>query len=150
MQNKSHHGFGCCYPFASDYHSYSLEIPCLIWWQRSSLHKIWDNNNKRLLHNLNETYVYNFQNFFFKKLRAQIILHLKNEVLPLSKLSLFNSNEDQQKNSSSFVNTSWYPVKWGHYFYNAWNIPLRLMFNYWSLLPCSNFVIISLTDSFWR
>ena len=33
MQNKSHHGFGCCYPFVSDYHSYSCEIPYLIWWQ---------------------------------------------------------------------------------------------------------------------
>lgn len=65
---------------------------------------------------------------------AQIILHLKNEVLPLSKLSLFNSNKDQHKNSSSFVNTSWYPVKSGHCFYNAWNIPLWFMFNYCSLL----------------
>lgn len=80
---------------------------------------------------------------------AQIILHLKNEVLPLSKVSLFNSNEDQQKNSSSFVNTSWCPVKSGHYFYNARNIPLWSMFNYWSLLPCNNFMIITLIKSFW-
>ncbi|XP_029790894.1 vesicle-associated membrane protein 4 isoform X1 [Suricata suricatta] len=29
--DKSHHGFGRCYPFASDYHSYSREIPYLIW-----------------------------------------------------------------------------------------------------------------------
>ncbi|XP_017201177.1 vesicle-associated membrane protein 4 isoform X3 [Oryctolagus cuniculus] len=28
--DKSHHGFGCCYPFGSDYHSYSCEIPFLI------------------------------------------------------------------------------------------------------------------------
>uniref|UniRef100_A0ABI7WB11 V-SNARE coiled-coil homology domain-containing protein n=1 Tax=Felis catus TaxID=9685 RepID=A0ABI7WB11_FELCA len=31
FEYKSHHGFGCCYPFASDYHSYSHEIPYLIW-----------------------------------------------------------------------------------------------------------------------
>lgn len=50
---------------------------------------------------------------------AQRVLHLKNEVVPPSKLWLFNSNEDQQKSPSSFVNASWYPVKSGHYFYNA-------------------------------
>lgn len=65
MQNKSHHGFCCCRPFASDYHSHSCEIPYLI--DAGDLHlTVWD-NSERLLHNLNETYVYNSQDFFKKE-----------------------------------------------------------------------------------
>lgn len=39
---------------------------------------------------------------------AQIILHVKKWSLPPSKLWLLHSSEDQQKNSSSFANMSWY------------------------------------------
>lgn len=64
--------------------TYSCEIPHLIWWARSSLNKIWDNNNnKRLLHNLNETHVYNFQNFFPKKLTGKYHFKLEHWECPL-------------------------------------------------------------------
>lgn len=49
----------------------------------------------------------------------------KNEVLPPSKLSLFNNSEDQQKNPSSFANVSWCPVKSGHHCC-AWRVPCGL------------------------
>jgi hypothetical protein len=52
----------------------------------------------------------------------------KNEVLPPSKLSLFNNSEDQQKNSSSFANVSWCPVKSGHHC-RAWCVPLWFFCN---------------------
>lgn len=60
----------------------------------------------------------------------------KNEVLPPSKLSLFNNSEDQQKNSSSFANVSWCPVKSGHLFH-AWSVPLWFVRSR-SLFPCSS------------
>lgn len=58
----------------------------------------------------------------------------KNEVLPPSKLSLFNNSEDQQKNPSSFANVSWYPVKSGHHC-RAWR---ALWFVCNSLFPCNS------------
>ena len=52
---------------------------------RSSLNKIWD-NNKRLLHNLNETHVYNFHSFFFKKLRGKYHFKLEHWECPIISL----------------------------------------------------------------
>lgn len=50
---------------------------------RSSLNKIWDNNNKRLLHNLNETHVYNIHSFFFKKLWGKYHFKLEHWECPI-------------------------------------------------------------------
>lgn len=80
----------------------------------------------------------------------------KNEVLPPSKLSLLNTCEDQQKNSSSFANVSWCPVKSGHNFH-AWSVPLWFVYNRslflatvcdeWALPPDQNSVMPVVFDS---
>lgn len=80
----------------------------------------------------------------------------KNEVLPPSKLSLLNTCEDQQKNSSSFANVSWCPVKSGHDFH-AWSVSLWCVCNWslfltavcdeWALPPDQNSVMPVIFDS---
>lgn len=80
----------------------------------------------------------------------------KNEVLPPSKLSLLNTCEDQQKNSSSFANVSWCPVKSGHDFH-AWSVPLWFVCNRslflaavcdeWALPPDQNSLVPVVFDS---
>lgn len=79
-----------------------------------------------------------------------------NEVLPPSKLSLLNTCEDQQKNSSSFANVSWCPVKSGHDFH-AWSVSLWFVCNRsfflaavcdeWALPPDQNSVMPVVFDS---
>ena len=77
--------FWCFFPF------FSLAVLIVVkyrtWFDdTSSLNKIWDNNNKRLLHNLNENHVYNFQSFFFKKLRGKYHLKLEHWECPVISL----------------------------------------------------------------
>lgn len=126
------HSLPFCVSWSSRALTFLKRMACL-WLYHGNLRDTSFLQSKNVQIDVRPTYLPSLNHSFSHS--AQIILHLKNEVLPLSKLSLFNSNEDQQKNSSSFVNTSWYPVKAGHYFYNAWNIPLWFVFNYWSLCP---------------